>query len=126
MPAAPTAEMSPGALIENLRAGEPVVEGTVRDNRANAARELEMIEELLASRAFQWFETEFIDKPYAASFEALRSKFTKPEDLASVQQTYVALREIKSGCAERELAHRELISPTDPVIAVLRSKLAAL
>lgn len=126
MPAQPTPEMSARDLVATLSEAEPVIEGNAKDNQQHAARELEMITELLSSRAFEWFEAEFIGKPYATAFASLRSKHTRPEDLPGIQQTYIALREIKAGMIERELAHRELISPADPRNTFLRSKLDAL
>lgn len=126
MPAEPLESMTPGQLVANLNQAEPVVEGSSKENRTNAARELEMITELVGSTAFQWFEKEFIDAPYAKAFEALRSKHTKIEDFSDVRSTYNALQQIKADMVQREITHRELISPGDPRLAFLRMKLAAL
>lgn len=126
MPAEPLESMTPGELVANLSQAEPVIEGSAKENRTNAARELEMITELTGSAAFQWFEKEFIDAPYAKAFEALRSKRTKPEDFPDVRSTYNALQAIKADMIQREITHRELLSPTDPRISFLLGKLAAL
>jgi hypothetical protein len=94
------------------------------ENQTRARGEIASIFELKDNRAFQWFETEFIDKPYQEAFEALRSPYTKAADLAVVQLTYVTLRKIKVGLIEREIAHREQLDPNDALIPQLRERLS--
>lgn len=93
-------------------------------NRKQAAAEVSMIFELRDNRAFQWFETEFIDKEYLEAFSKLRSPHTKPEELHDVQVKYIALRAVKVGLVEREIAHRELMNSNDEQIPRLRERLS--
>lgn len=97
-----------------------------KENRLRASAEVSMIFELKDLVAFQWFEKEFIDKAYRNAFDALRSPHVKPEDLPKLQTTYVALRKVKAGLIEREIAHRELLDPTDDQLATLRETLSRL
>jgi hypothetical protein len=48
------------------------------------------------------------------------------ETLEGVQATYSALREVKVGMLEREIAHRELLNPRDEEIPRLRERLSRL
>lgn len=88
-----------------------------------------MIEELRNSAAFKWFEAEFIDKPYAASFDALRDQVS-PQEAAPVlayrQTRYVAFKSVKTGMIEREIVHLKRVSPSDPAIAALTQYLRTL
>lgn len=124
--AEPLAQISVPALIRALDQQGPASSPEAEDNRKRAAAEITMIFELKESRAFRWYEKEFVDKLYRAAFEALRSPHTKADDLSALRTTYLALRGVKAGLIEREIAHREQISPGDPEISVLREQLAAL
>jgi hypothetical protein len=98
------------------------------ENRRRAGAEISMIFELKDSRAFQWFMSEFIDKPYREAFDKLRDPRLrqKEESLETIQTNYVALRAVKAGMIEREIAHREQIDTNDPEVVRLRELLAAL
>lgn len=98
------------------------------ENRRRAAAEISTIFELNGDRNFQWFIREFIDGPYTKAFDALRSQTMRMEGetLETVQARYVALREVKVGMLEREIAHRELIDPRDEEISRLRERLSRL
>ena len=131
--AEPLQPVAPSVALKRLSLAE--MEGTEPDpnesdeavsNRQRAAAEISMIFELKDSVAFQWFEREFIDAAYSRAFEALRSPHVKPEELPKLQTTYLALREVKAGMIEREIAHRELIDPHDEQVTELREKLARL
>lgn len=131
-------------LDQSQRASEPTPQGSLGDlrgaaiekfdsdaekaNKENAGRELSMIEALKESEAFKWFEAEFIEKLYRASFDALRAEATTDNDAAwrRINARYVALRGVKAGMIEREIVHRRKINPKDPTIEVLRQTLAAL
>jgi hypothetical protein len=93
-------------------------------NELKAKQELGMIAELQASTAFQWFEREFISKPYRASHDALTSPDT--EDLKAVQLRFLVLRELKTALLRREYAMRRMINPEDSELDKLRTLLAAL
>jgi hypothetical protein len=95
------------------------------ENRLRAAAEISSIFELKANRDFQWFVREFIDKGYDEAFRKLRMPNARMEGetLESVQMTYAALREVKVGMLEREIAHRELLNPRDEEIPRLRTLL---
>ena len=99
------------------------------ENREKAARELGMISELHNNTAFQWFEAEFIDKPYSASLEALKSRRPDNDDgtwLAAQHQAYRVLRSVKASMIEREINWRKKVNPLDSEIPRLQEKLQAL
>lgn len=95
------------------------------ENRARAAQEISMIFELKDLVSFKWFIAEFIDKPYRAAFDALRDPRLRQdnETLENIQQRYVALRAVRVGMLEREIAHREQITPNDSFLHALREQL---
>jgi hypothetical protein len=128
-PAEPIEPLLAGALLRQLNPeSDPADSEEAKENRAAAAREISMIFELKDLTAFKWFEKEFIDKPYQASFDALRDPRLreKNETLENIQQRYVALRAVKVGMLEREIAHREQIAPNDVEIPRLRAELERL
>lgn len=128
--AEPLKPVKPAQLIRTMigNEAEPAKSAEALDNRKRAADELTMIFELRGSAAFRWFQKEFIDARYQETFDALRDPAMRlpGETLECVQARYLALRKVKAGILEREIAHRELISPTDTEIAVLREELARL
>jgi hypothetical protein len=99
-----------------------------QDNRQRASNEISMIFELKDSRAFQWFMREFIESAYQQAFDELRNPALRQKDvkLEDVQTRYVALRQVRVGMVEREIAHREQLDPNDEEIKRLREKLASL
>lgn len=101
---------------------------TAAENRAIAGEELTSIWELKESKAFQWFESEFIDRPFLLASEKLRGiiELEPNETLKQAQTTYRALREVKSAIIERELSWRRLLDANDPEIEKLQMKLGAL
>src|SRR5882724_3796709 len=109
--AEPIHVVSPADLVRQLSNPEadPAQSEEAKDNRKRAAVEITMIFELKESSAFKWFEREFIDKPYQEAFDKLRDPKMreKEESFESIQTAYVALRAIKVGMLEREVAHRE-------------------
>lgn len=131
--AEPLQSLSPKELIRSLglkEATQPEGEELspeAKENRLHAAKEISLIFELRNNRAFEWFEHEFIDKPY---WEARRGLMNVAEadrgDLPRIQTTYAALKQVKIGMLEREIAHREQINPNDEQIAILRERLALL
>lgn len=135
-PSQRAAEPTPTGSLGDLRGAERVElankpgqnADTVKANDLRAAAELAMINELKQSAAFQWFEAEFIDKPYAASFDALRAEATTEDDAfwRRINAKYVALREVKSGMIQREIVHLKRISPIEPAIAALTQHLRTL
>jgi hypothetical protein len=126
-PAEPIQQISPGELSRRLK--EPGLEiadsGTAKENRENAAAEISSIFQLQGDPNFQWFVKTFIDPEYDKAFAALRNPAVRQpgETLELVQARYVALREVKVGMMERELAHRELLDPNDQQIAKLRQEI---
>lgn len=131
--AEPLPSLSPKELIRNLgleEAAQPEEElsDEAKENRLRAAKEISLIFELHNSRAFEWFEKEFIDKPYWEARRKLMGWVSdfKPGELEKTQVTYAALKQVKVGMLEREIAHREQINPNDEQIAILREKLALL
>jgi hypothetical protein len=126
-PAEPIKKVEPADLVRQLSVEpDPAESPEAKENRARAAAEISMIFELKDSAAYKWFEREFIDGPYRRAFDELRSPHVKQEDLPKLQTTYVALRAIKVGMLEREIAHREQIDPSDVEIARLRDELSRL
>jgi hypothetical protein len=127
--ASPLPSVSHSAFAQLLRADtdQAVDESPeAAENRRRAAAELASIFELRENGAFQWFMESFIDTPYRNSRNAFRSSSTPVDKLAQLHTRYVALREIKASMLEREIAHRELISPNDPEVAHLREQLELL
>lgn len=114
--AEPTPRVNPNTLVGRLKGAERVQDNdeAAAENRARAAAEISMIFELKDSTAFKWFEEEFIDKPYRASFDALRDPSTPIEELPTVRARYAALKAVKIGIIEREIAHRDQLDPNDP------------
>jgi hypothetical protein len=129
-PAEPLPTVEPRTLIRNLQGAERVATTSVdaEANRLRAAAEIAAIFELNENRTFQWFIREFIDKPYQEAFRKLRlpNARMEGESLEGVQMTYSAMREVKVGMLEREIAHRELLNPNDEEIPRLRQKLSLL
>lgn len=94
------------------------------ENQTRARAEIASIFELKESRAFQWYEKEFIDKSYQEAFDKLRDSSTKSDELVAVRLVYILMRGIKVGLIEREIAHRETLDPADEEIKRLREKLS--
>jgi hypothetical protein len=126
-PAEPIQQISPGELSRRLK--EPGMEVadtvTARENREHAASEISSIFALQGNPDFQWFVREFIDPEYDKAFAALRNPAVRQpgETLELVQARYVALREVKVGMMERELAHRQLLDPNDQEVLRLRKEI---
>jgi len=131
-PAEPLPPVNPVTVLKRRALDEiepePGEQPEAIDNKQRAANEVAMIFELKDSRAFQWFEKEFIDKPYKEAFDLLRNPKLRQEGvtLLDVQAAYVVLRAVKTGVIEREIVHRETIDPGDEMIPVLRQKLDTL
>jgi hypothetical protein len=128
-PAEPLQPVDARTLIRNLQGAEPIDDSPeAENNRMRAAAEISAIFELNKDRNFQWFMREFIDRPYNAAFDALRNPLMRQKDdtLEVIQAKYVALREVKVGMLEREIAHRELLNPRDEEIPRLRERLSRL
>lgn len=104
----------------------PHISPQAQQNRDRAAAELSMIFELRDARSFQWFMAEFFDKPFIEASQAYRSDDTKDEDLSKVRARYMALKDVKKGILEREIAHRRLMDPNDTEIFRLEQRLAQL
>jgi hypothetical protein len=125
--AEPIETISPGELSRRLK--EPGVEvvdtGTQGENRQHAAGEIASIFRLKGDSDFQWFVTQFIDPEYDKAFAALRNPAMRQKDetLETVQARYMALREVKIGMMERELAHRSLLDPNDQEVFRLRKEI---
>jgi hypothetical protein len=128
--AEPLKPVEPKTFVRNLTGAERVVtdDADAEANRQRAAAEISAIFELKDNRNFQWFMREFIDRQYGEAFQKLRipSARMENESLESVQMTYSALREVKVGMLEREIAHRELLNPRDEEIPRLRERLSRL
>ena len=126
-PAAPIETISPGELSRRLKEkGTEVAEtGTQIENRDHAGSEIASIFRLNGDPDFQWFMKQFIDPEYDRAFVALRNPAMREagDTLEVVQARYVALREVKVGMLERELAHRTLLDPNDQVIPRLRREI---
>lgn len=129
-PAEPLRRVDPAVLIRSLSGAERVGDSSAdaEANRLRAAGEISAIFELNENGDFQWFMREFIDGPYEQAFLKLRDPRARlpEESLEMVQVTYFALRQVKSGMLEREIAHRELLNPRDEEIPRLRERLARL
>jgi hypothetical protein len=128
-PAEPLQPVDARTLIRNLQGAEPIDDSPeAENNRMRAAAEISAIFELNKDRNFQWFMREFIDRPYNAAFDALRNPLMRQKDdtLEVIQAKYVALRDVKVGMLEREIAHRELLNPRDEEIPRLRERLSRL
>lgn len=104
----------------------PQLSPQAQQNRDRAAAELSMIFELRDARSFQWFMAEFFDKPFIEASQAYRSDDTAEEDLSKVRARYMALKAVKAGIIEREIAHRRLMDPSDAEIFRLEQRLAQL
>lgn len=104
----------------------PELSPQAQKNRDRAAAEIAMIFELRDARAFQWFMAEFFDKPFNEASEAYRSSDTPEEDLPKVRARYLALKAVKAGIIEREIAHRRMMDPSDAEIFRLEQRLAQL
>jgi hypothetical protein len=128
--AEPLQRVEPAEFIRRLSvelATQPSEDSeTAKANRARAGNEISMIFELNSSRAFAWFESEFIDKPFREASEKLRNEFTTPSDLPLVKMTYDALKKVKVGVLERHLAHLMQLNPSDAEIPKLRERLSLL
>lgn len=123
----PTAPLGAAELLARLtKEAEPKENDSEEAiwNRQRAAAETAMIFELKDSRAFNWFFEEFVVKPYAEAFEALRDVHT--EDLTKARTEYLALKKARIGLIEREIIHRQQLDVDDPEIARLREKLSVL
>lgn len=105
---------------------EAVASADAKENKIRAEHELAMIEELRNNAAFRWFEEEFINKPYLASFDALRDEYTAEDDLPKIRATYSAFRKVKVAIFEREIAHRAQLLENDPEIPRLNRELRSL
>jgi hypothetical protein len=104
----------------------PQISPQAQQNRDRAAAELSMIFELRDARSFQWFMAEFFEKPFIEASQAYRSDDTPEEDLPKVRARYMALKTVKAGILEREIAHRRLMDPSDAEIFRLEQRLAQL
>lgn len=127
LPSLSSKELIRSLGLEEAAQPEEVSEEAVA-NRQHAATEISMIFELHNSRSFEWFEHEFIDKPY---WEARRKLMTVGHsielgELSRIQITYAALKQVKVGMLEREISHREQINQNDEQIAILRERLSLL
>jgi hypothetical protein len=126
--AVPLKPMSPGELLHKLKAPEThnptTPEG--KKNKARASAEMASIIDLQGSRAFEWFFDEFIEKPYRLAFDRYRSPSTPEEQLVTARADYLALRTLRVGMLEREIAHRRQLDKNDLQISVLEEKLRAL
>ncbi len=133
-PAEPLQPVKPSVALKRLAIDEAAkeIESSEQpeaiENRQRAAAEISMIFELKDSSPFNWFMREFVDKPYQEAFDKLRDPrlLRKDESLEIIQQRYVALRAVRVGMIEREIAHREQIDPNDEQISELRRLLSSL
>lgn len=126
--AEPVTPVKESTLIRSLKPFPPDQSATAQGNRKMAADQLGSISALRKSSDFQWYEREFIDKPFRSVSEKLRGiiELDPHETIASVQTTYKALREVKAGLIEREISHRRLLNPNDEEIFRLSEVLDAL
>ncbi len=123
--ATPLNQLSARDLIARLKPEDFVeLSPEAQENRARAADELSSIYELRQSGAFQWFMAAFIDGPHRDALETLKNPHTA--DLVNARTRYLALREIKVALLEREIQHRELMTPADEEIPRLREQLTQL
>lgn len=122
-PAAPT---PPGtdADIARAVAQKPTVQD---ENRKLAADELTMISELRGMTAFQWFEEEFIMKPYRqARVKVLAEHLAPGEDPVAIKNRFNGLKAVATSFLEREAHWREKLDKTDPEAKRLRDLLATM
>lgn len=122
-PAEPTQRVSDAQLTRTLKKPEADELPGQKANRQLALDQLGMMAEIQNSPAFKWFMQTFVDEPFKASFEALRSEHTREEEMPQVRSRYQALKSIKAGIIEREAVWREALDPSDTEIARLRERL---
>lgn len=120
--------MSAGELVQKLKQPETAnpVTAEAKRNKERASVEMANILDLQSSRAFEWFFDEFVEKPYRLAFDAFRNPATPPEQLGAVRDNYLALRTIRVGFLEREIAHRHQLNKSDTEIPQLEEKLRSL
>jgi hypothetical protein len=127
----PLKVVSAKELLAQLRieaGGEPdaALSPEAESNRTLAASELSAIFELIGLGSFQWFMHEFVNGPFLEARRALHDPSIRSNDLRDVQVRYLALKSIVGALLEREIAHRELLTPGDEQLPMLREKLILL
>lgn len=128
-PAEALRSVSPAQLINQAKLAKVAPEelsAEALENLKKAKEELSKISELKESRAFQWFETEFIEKAYSEAKRIFHDKTTPVETLVAARVEYLTLRALKMDWLEREIAHRELLDPGSETTAYLRDRLSLL
>ena len=133
-PAEPLPPVKPSVALKRMAMDEAAVEPAPEqspeaiDNSTRAKAEIATIFELKDSGAFNWFFSEFVEKPYQDAFNKLRDPRLRQKDetLENIQQRYIALREVRIGMLEREIAHREQLDDDDGQIYDLRRLLNSL
>lgn len=91
------------------------------DNQKHATSELAMIFELRDNRSFQWFEQQCIVKKYEELEQAWKDPSQKDAgEISKIREKFLLVREIYLWLIQREIQHRETISPGDSEIIRLR------
>lgn len=125
-PAEPVQKLSAGQFIARTKGAEAVESATAQENRVLAGQELSMIFELNDSRAYQWYEAEFVEKVFQEARDRFLSPDTLPAEMPDARSRYLALKEVKKGMLEREIGWRTYLDPSDQEIGRLQMKLGAL
>ena len=127
----PLKSVSPKELLSQLKIetvgeGDPELSPEAEANRLQAASELSAIFELANLGSFQWFLAEFINEPFQEARRIFHDSSTPEAGLPEARTRYLTLRNIAAALLEREIMHRELLTPTNTELPLLREKLSLL